>query len=260
LEWWDEGASAEVVLDQQRTRQILGNLIGNALKFTSDGEVRVNVDGAAEEVLRVAVSDTGSGIDPSQHAAIFEEFQQASGDNPGTGLGLAISRRLARAMGGDITLESQPGHGSVFTMTLPLAIDPAPADDSSTGDGDASSEDGLILSIDDDPSVAPLLQKLLAGSPHRVVGSTSPSTAVRDAQRLRPTLILLDLLMADRDGREVLRDLKDEPTTRDIPVVVVSVVDATDVPDLADGMVSKPVNKEMLIAAIATHSGGPVES
>ena len=113
--WRDVGTPTEVVLDRQRVRQILSNLFGNALKFTDAGEVQVETGGAADGTFHVAVRDTGPGIEPDQQEKVFEEFHQAEGAAPGTGLGLAISRRLARAMGGDVTLESEPGRGSVFT-------------------------------------------------------------------------------------------------------------------------------------------------
>jgi signal transduction histidine kinase len=115
---------AAVVLDRQRVRQILVNLIGNATKFTDTGEVDVEAGRAADGGLRVAVRDTGPGIASEQQEVIFEEFHQAVGNapgaGPGTGLGLSISRRLARAMGGDIILESELGRGSLFTVVLPL--------------------------------------------------------------------------------------------------------------------------------------------
>jgi signal transduction histidine kinase len=132
LAWRDEGAPAAVVLDRQRVRQILVNLIGNATKFTDEGEVDVEAGRSAAGGLRVAVRDTGPGIAPEQQDVIFEEFHQAEGTAPGTGLGLSISRRLARAMGGDIILESEAGRGSVFTVVLPLdcrSSSGPPADD-----------------------------------------------------------------------------------------------------------------------------------
>src|SRR5205823_9311891 len=96
--WHDAGAPAEVILDRQRMRQILVNLLGNALKFTQKGEVDVETKGASDSEFRVSVRDTGPGIAPAEHEAIFEEFRQAGGTSPGIGLGLAISRRLARVM------------------------------------------------------------------------------------------------------------------------------------------------------------------
>jgi CheY-like chemotaxis protein/anti-sigma regulatory factor (Ser/Thr protein kinase) len=254
--WQDAGAPAEVVLDRQRVRQILVNLFGNALKFTRAGEVHVEAGGAEETAFKVAVRDTGPGIAPDQHEAIFEEFRQAEGDEGGTGLGLAISRRLARAMGGDVTLESEPGRGSTFLLTLPLDCRVAPAAVATAEPGEARDGERVLLSVDDDPSVAPLLEKMLAGHGYRVVASPN-SSAVSDARRLQPALILLDILMPGRDGRDILRELKSDPDTRAIPVIVLTVVDAADAPELADGHLGKPVVKDRLLRLLEEHGATP---
>jgi CheY-like chemotaxis protein len=116
----------------------------------------------------------------------------------------------------------------------------------------------VLLSVDDDPSVAPLLQKMLAPHGYRVVAAASPGTAVQEAHDLHPAAILLDILMPEHSGREILRQLKADLVTSEIPVIVLSVVDATDVPDLADGHVNKPVEKASLLRQLEQHGAVPV--
>jgi signal transduction histidine kinase/CheY-like chemotaxis protein len=256
LTWRDDGAPAEVVLDRQRVQQILVNLIGNALKFTESGEVVVETDGAAERSLHVAVRDTGPGIAADKFESIFEEFARVDGDSPGTGLGLAICRRLARVMGGDVTLESEVGRGSIFHLTLPLDSRMTSPTAFATAAGHATNVGHVLLSVDDDPSVFPLLQKMLTGHGYRVV-STAPGDAVADARRLQPSAILLDILMPERSGGEILAELKDDPLTRKIPVIVLSVVEPADLHEVATAHLSKPVRQEALLHALAQHVPPP---
>jgi signal transduction histidine kinase len=232
IDFRDVGAPPEVQLDVQRVRQIIINILGNAVKFTDSGRIEVSV-GNGGDGLRVSVSDTGAGIDPALCETIFEEFTQATDDVAGTGLGLAISRRLARAMDGDVTVESEPGQGSAFHLRLPLTWRPP---ESTTAGPEPKGADGrgrLLLSVDDDPSVAPLLQKMLVTEDYSVVAASSPSTAVADARALRPDVILLDLLMDERAGADILAELREDPATRSIPIVIISVVASDEIPDLA---------------------------
>jgi signal transduction histidine kinase len=247
----DAGTPAEVVLDRQRVRQILVNLVGNALKFTESGEVAVESGGAADGLFRVVVRDTGPGIPEEQREAVFEEFHQAEGAAPGTGLGLAISRRLARAMGGDITLESEVGRGSTFRVELPLDCRTEPADAPRSEAAAAVDGERLLLCVDDDASVVPLLQKMVAGRGYRVVASTSAG-AVGDAYRLQPAAILVD--PRSDDGPYVVHDLKSDPATTDIPVIAMSVVEPGQMPDGVDAYLSKPVQQAALLVVLEDHA------
>ncbi len=144
-------------------------------------------------------------------------------------------------MGGEITLESELGRGSVFHLRLPLDCRIAPADNGRPEE--ARDGESVLLSVDDDPSVAPLLQKMLASHGYRVVAATSPSMAVSEARALRPAAVLLDVLMPVRDGHDILRELKADPETSGIPVIVISVVDRAEMPELADAHLNKPIRK-----------------
>jgi signal transduction histidine kinase/ActR/RegA family two-component response regulator len=266
MELSNVGGPEQVILDPQRTRQILVNLVGNAVKFTATGLVTIIVSGAADERLVVAVQDSGPGIDPGDLEAIFDEFRQVgpdAGRSEGTGLGLTISRRLARAMGGDITVTSTPGKGSNFILDLPVdcssVVAQRPVD---TG---RSAGEHVLLAVDDDPSVPPLLEKMLIGSPYRVVGLAHASDVLRVARELRPDVITLDILMPERGGWDVLRELRSDPVTREIPVVVVTVVEQSEsARDTAvDAYITKPVDRESLLGVLArlepddkTTSGG----
>jgi signal transduction histidine kinase/ActR/RegA family two-component response regulator len=249
-----EGAPEEVVLDVQRVRQILVNLVANAVKFTNKGGVTILVSGASEDRLVVSVQDTGSGIEARDLSGLFEEFRQVGPDTvrtEGTGLGLAISRRLARAMGGDITVSSTLGAGSTFKLTLPRDCR------SMSDDGQAaravSNGDHLLLAVDDDPSVPPLLEKMLVGSPYKVIGLSRANEVLKVARELRPDIITLDILMPERGGWEVLRELRSDPATRDIPVVVVTVVEQSEAPaeTNADAYITKPLDRNSLLGVLA---------
>ncbi|MGH9228971.1 MAG: ATP-binding protein [Acidimicrobiales bacterium] len=245
--WHDAGTPAEVALDRQRSRQILVNLIGNALKFTEAGEVEVTSARADDARFHVAVRDTGPGIPPELQEVIFEEFHHAEGAASGTGLGLPISRRLARAMGGDVTFESEPGRGSVFHLILPLDCRPTPAGNDDLPPVAAPDGERVLLCVDDDPSVVHVLQKMVSGHGYRVVGSQSARTAVEDARRGKPAAILIDVRLQRPDALDVLRELRSDPETSAIRVIVLSGADPGDLPEGVDGYLSKPVQQVRLL-------------
>jgi signal transduction histidine kinase len=245
--WHDAGMPTEVALDRQRVRQILVNLVGNALKFTEAGEVEVTSAGIDDARFHVAVRDTGPGISPELQEVIFEEFHHAEGSAPGTGLGLPISRRLARAMGGDVTFESEPARGSVFHLILPLDCRPTPADSDDLPPLAAHDGERLLLCVDDDPSVVHVLQKMVSGHGYLVIGSQSARTAVEDARRAKPAAILIDVRLQGRDALDLLRELRSEPETSAIRVFLLSSADPGDLPEGVDGYLSKPVQQVRLL-------------
>jgi CheY-like chemotaxis protein len=159
-------------------------------------------------------------------------------------------------MGGDVTLESEVGRGSTFHLTLPLDARLTTSSGFAAATGQGGDAGQVLLSVDDDPSVFPLLQKMLIGHGYRVV-STSPGEAVADARRLRPAAILLDILMPERGGGEILAELKEDPVTRPIPVIVLSVVEPEDLVQLATAHLGKPVRQEALLHALSQHVPAP---
>ncbi len=219
----------EMTGDATRVRQILLNLLSNAAKFTEKGTVRITVaerprDGEVWAVFTVA--DSGVGMTDEQLAMLYEPFHQGSAEFTrrygGTGLGLALSRRLCHLLGGDIEVESTSGQGSSFTVSLPThrqLQDAAEAFD--------DSQDGvpLVIVIDDEAQARDLLKRQIELQGYRVITAADGRTGLDLVRRLSPALVTLDIRMPQVDGWAVLRDLKSGETTRDIPVVICTVVD-----------------------------------
>jgi len=224
-----------VFTDQDKVRQILINLLSNAVKFTEEGAVTVSAQREGD-MLVLTVADTGIGIPEEALERIFEAFQQVDTSTTrqygGTGLGLSICLQLARLLGGDVTVESEAGAGSTFTVTLPMhytATPPAAATARPESAPETAAEQPeagpVVLAIDDDPNVIYLLQEDLAEAGYQVVGATSGAEGLQKARELKPFAIVLDILMSPKDGWQILHELKVDAVTRDIPVVVLSIVD-----------------------------------
>jgi signal transduction histidine kinase/ligand-binding sensor domain-containing protein/DNA-binding response OmpR family regulator len=182
--------------------------------------------------LNFTVTDTGIGMTPEQMEKLFEAFSQADASTTrkygGTGLGLAISRRFCQMMGGDITVTSQPGQGSTFTVSLPGQVaEPAPpAEAPRLGQAAVQSGSGpLVLVIDDDPTVRELMQRALGKDGFRVEVAADGRAGLEMARRLKPAVITLDVMMPSLDGWAVLSALKADPATADIPVVMLTIVE-----------------------------------
>ncbi len=227
--------------DQMKVRQGLFNLLSNAVKFTEQGSVAVDVrrermDGREWVVFQV--TDTGIGMSAEQIVKLFQDFTQADASTTrkfgGTGLGLALTRRFCQMMGGDVTVRSVPGEGSVFTIKLPAvmrAADPEPVPvaggpGEGRGVGDLLPHDAsCVLVIDDDPVQRDLMQRFLGREGFRVLVAEGGEEGLRLAREMQPVAITLDVMMPGMDGWTVLAALKADPSVRSIPVVMLTMVD-----------------------------------
>jgi signal transduction histidine kinase/DNA-binding response OmpR family regulator len=241
--------------DATRFKQVLMNLIGNAIKFTPEGGKIELGCRPLGQVVRVEVRDSGPGIPLEEQKRIFEAFhrlQQSEKSVEGTGLGLAITRRLVELHGGHLDLESQPGLGSCFYFTLPSAVAPGTEELKTSGSGPKTGEGVRILVVEDDSAAAQLLQSHLAAAGYDVVLCQQPQRAVEMAAQLQPSAVTMDIIMKPVNGWELLSKLKSDPHTCGIPVIVVTVVDqpATGVLLGADEYIVKPVEKATLLAAV----------
>ena len=245
--------------DERKVKQVVFNLLSNAVKFTPDGgKVGIRV-GRNDAGIWITVWDTGIGITPENQERIFEEFQQVEGvyteKREGTGLGLALAKKFVELHGGQLWVESEAGQGSRFTFTLPVGTVPqpetthAPAAGAATGIEDSGP---VVLVVEDDAAAAELLRLYLAGAGYRVEVARDGEEGFAKAWQLQPNLITLDLQLPKVDGWDVLIRLKGEPATRDIPVVIVSIVEEHGkgfALGAADYLV-KPVSREEMLQAL----------
>ncbi len=220
----------QVVGDGRRIRQVLLNLISNSGKFTDEGYIRVSAE-YDDEVVTMSVSDSGIGIPEEKLATIFEAFTQADASPSrrygGTGLGLTISKQLVELHGGEMWIETELGVGSTFYFTLPIK-GPKPQEEEAPPEEEiAPSGEGrgrVILCVEDDEGVVTLFRRYLQKQGYRVVGLTDPTHVLEEVKRVRPYAITLDVMMPGKDGWTVIQELKADPETRDVPVIMCSIV------------------------------------
>jgi PAS domain S-box-containing protein len=248
-------------VDEKRLRQVLLNLLDNAIKFTDHGQVSLFVRLVSPSRLRFEVQDTGVGIAADQLEAIFEPFEQVHELQQrvkGTGLGLAISRQFVRLLGGDIQVESQPGLGSTFHFELEAQV--------VRGESAATRPEKLIagyrgarkkvLVVDDVSENRNVLVNLLSQIGFDVVEAVNGREGVEKAQALQPDLILMDLVMPEMDGLEAIRCLRLLPTLQDVPIVAISASTSRSDAEKslaagADAFLPKPVDFDLLFNQIA---------
>ncbi|MFI6072966.1 response regulator [Actinoplanes sp. NPDC051343] len=242
---------ATALADRVRFRQIVENLLSNAIKFTPQGGTVAVLVQAAEDQVFVSVADTGVGIDEADQSRIFEEFQQVGDPDrqrAGTGLGLALTRRLIEAHGGEISVRSEPGEGSVFTVRMPGA----PVIRSMPPPGHSGNQPYVLL-IEDDPQAADLMCAQLNTAGYRVDVAGDGETGLSAARAHAPDAIVLDVALPDIDGWEVIRRIKADDRLAGIPVFFASIIDDPE-SGLALGANDyfvKPIDQAKLLRALA---------
>jgi CheY-like chemotaxis protein/anti-sigma regulatory factor (Ser/Thr protein kinase) len=247
----------QVPADAGKLKQMLLNLVSNAVKFTNEGG-RVTISAKRlSDVIDISVADTGIGIAAADRKHLFEEFHQVdssiSRQQEGTGLGLALTKRFVQLHGGAISVVSERGKGSVFTIRLPLVQRDTEIPAVASG---ASDTKPLVLVVEDNLQAANLLKRYLDRGGFRTVVAVSGTEAVAKARELLPVAITLDILLPGIDGWNVLNELKHDEATRDIPVVVISVVDD---PELGRALgaidyLVKPVDGNALLQRLAKYT------
>ena len=323
LEYDVEDGIGEVFTDESRLRQVVINLLSNALKFTDEDSVKVTVrqeaEGRSQEGgppassdLTISVSDTGIGIAPDELGNIFEQFRQVDGTSTrrheGTGLGLAITKDLVELLGGEIGVASVVGEGSVFTIRIPSrygeelsggeeqsgrtgveragertspsavsrppsteggeASQPTPTSEvreapetPPTADRPPPTSKRTIVSIDDDPNVAVLLRQELEDDGYSVISALNADEGVALVKQHQPIAVTVDILMPGKDGWQTIAMLKEDPATRDVPIVIVSAMDNRDL-GFSLGVhdyVVKPFDRDALIGALGRIDTGEVK-
>jgi len=253
-----------IIGDTRRIRQAILNLVSNAAKFTEEGFIRVGAEVAGDvdnkhprEVI-ISVADSGIGIPPDKIDVIFEPFTQADSSTTreagGTGLGLSITSSFVKMHGGRMWVESEVGVGSTFYMALPIQgtslfgeevgeeqLEPGPEPERKT-----------ILCVEDDDGVITLFRRYLSKQGYKVVGLTDSTVAVERARELQPFAITLDVMMPGKDGWQVIQELKADPETCDIPVIMCTIVEEKEygLSLGAAGYLLKPILEHDLLAVL----------
>ena len=258
-----------MLADVTKVRQTLLNLLSNACKFTERGTITLDVarkfeDGleGGKEWIVFSVTDTGIGMTPEQMSRLFQPFSQGDAETArkygGTGLGLALSHGLCQVMGGDISVESEAGKGSTFTVRLPALVaqpDVEPETNLELDSGLPQPVVGTVLVVDDDPMARDLTKRTLAREGFQVETASGGEEGLRLARELQPDVITLDVLMPGMDGWAVLTALKADPAVAHIPVVMITIVDQQNVGYTlgATDYLVKPIDRDRLLSVLSKY-------
>ena len=217
--------------DRGKITQVLINLLGNAVKFTDDGFVELQVSSVNNKMLQFDIVDSGIGISEHDQEVIFEEFRQIDGTTTrkysGTGLGLAICKKIADLLKGSINVESQLGKGSTFTFSVPLnfvKVNEYKSNVRVNVQALIQNRKNPILIIDDDSEVRYTIGQYLISKGYEVAYASSGNEGIEKAKSIQPFAITLDVMMPEKDGWTILKELKEEPLTKDIPVILISII------------------------------------
>ncbi len=264
----EESLPEGLMLDGVRIRQVLNNIIGNALKFTEQGHITVRVGSAPNSKgvglndVTIAVEDTGIGIPKEEQERIFKGFYQVEGQDQrkygGTGLGMTITRRLVEMMGGFITLESEVGRGSTFTVSLPnvKAVSPRQAKAPEELHHHIEFDDATVLVVEDDPLNRKLIEELVADTRLQIITAVNAEDGVDLALEHLPDAIVMDIHLPGMSGYDAIQQLKNDDRTDSIPIIVISAGALRQEQEKAlslgaKAFVGKPVQRRTLMQALA---------
>jgi len=250
--------------DPEKLLHILINLLGNAIKFAPNGQVRIKAYHQPKRIY-ISVSDSGIGISAEQQVGIFDPFKQADSGTTrkfqGSGLGLSITRQLCELMGGSIRVESELGKGAKFIIELPLPMNPIPValikKDAEENYPTAPLSNPVaagehVVMIDDDPAFLDIMSRTIRAEGYEVHTASDAESGWRLIQAIKPQVITLDLLLPDQHGWILFERIKDDPDVRDIPVIVVSMIEERKRFNRqpAEEYLTKPVKRETLKLAV----------
>jgi len=242
--------------DETKLRQCLTNFLSNGFKFTKNGTVTLDVKARVEgdvEFVDFAVIDTGAGMSPEGVAKVFEEYTQAerstSANYGGTGLGLPISKKFAEMMGGDVTVTSEEGVGSVFTMSVPRECPEYNEDEIEGNVINLDDQDNLVVLVDDDVAMHDLIKRTISKLNLTLLGATNSEKGMELIREVKPKLILLDVLMPGRDGWSLLKECKTDKELKDIPVIMISQLNQSNLASSlgANDYLTKPIDRTHFI-------------